>query len=84
MSCLLFDEPFLALTDSQALTAPGARLPEWIVATVLRQREFLRAFSSYFTGTESLPVLEEIQRSGFGDEEINRRIALIRKRFEAT
>lgn len=80
----LVNEPFLALTDSQALTTPGARLPEWIVATVLQQREFLRAFSSYFTGLESLPVLEEIQSSGFGDEEINRRIVLIRKRFEAT
>lgn len=81
---LPFDEPFVALTDAHALTDPGDRLPEWLVAMILQQREWLRAFSSFFTGQESLPVLEEIQASGFGGEDVNRRIMLIKKRFETT
>jgi len=81
---LPLDEPFLALTDAHTLTEPGDRLPEWLVAMILQQREWLRAFSSFFTGQESLPVLEEIQASGFGDEAVGRRIMLIRKRFGAS
>ena len=80
---LPFDEPFVALTDAHTLTDPGDRLPEWLVAMILQQREWLRAFSSFFTGQESLPVLEEIQASGFGGEAVDRRIMLIRKRFGA-
>lgn len=81
---LPFDEPFVALTDAHTLTDPGERLPEWLVAMILQQREWLRAFSSFFTGQESLPVLEEIQASGFGNEAVGRRLMLIKKRFGAS
>lgn len=79
---LPFDEPFVALTDAHTLTDPGDQLPEWLVAMILQQREWLRAFSSFFTSQESLPVLEEIQASGFGNEAVGRRLMLIKKRFE--
>ena len=78
---LPLNEPFLALTDAHDQSEPGDRLPEWLVAMILQQREWLRSFSSFFTGEESLPVLEEIRASGFGSEMVNQRIMLIKKRF---
>ena len=79
---LPLSEPFLALTDTHDQSQPGDRLPEWLVAMILQQREWLRSFSSFFTGEESLPVLEEIKASGFGSEIVDQRIMLIKKRFE--
>lgn len=75
------DEPCLALTQSFASVAPGQKDEQWSVAMILAQRERLRAFSTFFTGTESLAALEEVRASGFGDEEIDRRITLIKTRF---
>ena len=79
---LPLNEPFLALTDAHDQSEPGDRLPEWLVAMILQQREWLRSFSSFFTGEESLPVLEEIKASGFGSKIVEQRIMLIKKRFE--
>jgi tetratricopeptide (TPR) repeat protein len=79
---LPLNEPFLALTDAHDQSEPGDRLPEWLVAMILQQREWLRSFSSFFTGEETLPVLEEIKASGFGSEIVDQRIMLIKKRFE--
>ena len=79
---LPLNEPFLALTDAHDQSEPGDRLPEWLVAMILQQREWLRSFSSFFTGEESLPVLEEIKASGFGSEIVDQRIMLIKNRFE--
>lgn len=76
------DEPFLALTDESAALRPGDRLAEWLFASVLEQREKLRAFSTFFTGQESLPVLEAVRKTGFHSAETDRRIALIRQRYQ--
>lgn len=76
------DEPFLALSDDFASAIPPEQASEWAVSMVLTQREKLRAFSTYFTGQESLPVLEEIMASGFADDEVKRMIMLIKSRFE--
>ena len=78
---LPLNEPFLALTDTHALMDPGDRFPEWLVSMTLQQREWLRTFSSFLTDHESLPILKEIQSSGFGSEEVDRRIMLIKRRF---
>jgi len=75
------NEPFIALSDKYAALDPEDRLAEWLFASVLEQRETCRAFSSYFTGKESLPVLEAIQNTGFHPPEIERRIALIKMRY---
>ncbi len=74
-------EPFLALSAEYERTDPGEHPDKWIVAMVLEQRERLRAFSSFFTGKESLPILEEIQKSGFLSKDMARRMELIRARF---
>jgi hypothetical protein len=79
---LPLNEPFLALTGTHDQSQPGDKLPEWLVAMILQQREWLRSFSSFFTGEESLPVLEEIKASGFSSEIVDQRIMLIKKRFE--
>jgi tetratricopeptide (TPR) repeat protein len=78
---LSIDEPFCALTEFFAGMNPGNKMAEWIVMTVLRQRENLRAFSNFFTGQESLAVLNEIQAAGFANAEVDRHIALIKMRF---
>lgn len=74
------DEPFLALTDEFAAVDPGEQLAGWLYASVLEQREKLRSFSSFFTGEESLPVLETICSTGFQSRETERRIDLIKRR----
>lgn len=74
------DEPFLALTDELAAVDPGEQLAGWLFASVLEQREKLRSFSSFFTGEESLPVLEAVCSTGFQSGEAERRIDLIRRR----
>jgi len=75
------DEPFLALSDGLASVNPGDRIAEWIYASVLEQREKLRAFSSYYTGKESLEILDKIKDIGFQSDEMERRRQLIRMRY---
>lgn len=75
------DEPFLALSDEFASVHPGAQLAEWVFASVLEQRETLRAFSSFFAGQDSLGVLEAIKKTGFHGLEVERRLALIKTRY---
>ncbi|HYD79827.1 MAG TPA: protein arginine N-methyltransferase [Paucimonas sp.] len=76
------NEPFLPLADAFAMQNPGGGMGDWMVAMILEQRENLRAFSTYFTGQESLPVLEEILAMGAGTEECARRAALVKARFD--
>jgi len=75
------DEPFLALSDRFASVNPGDRIAEWIYASILEQREKLRAFSSYYTGKESLEILDKIKDIGFKSDEMERRRQLIRMRY---
>lgn len=75
------NEPCLALTEWFASIIPGERTSDWAVAMVLAQRENLRAFSTYFTGQESLPVLEEVKAIGFGGDDVESKIMLIKSRF---
>lgn len=75
------NEPFLALADTFEMRDSGGRVADWAVAMILEQRENLRAFSTFFTGQESLPALEEVMAMGYGSEDTARRIALIKGRF---
>lgn len=74
-------EPCLALAEPFAQMRPGARAAEWALAMVLAQREQWRAFSSYFTGQDGLPALEEVVALGFAPAGLDRKISLIRSRF---
>jgi hypothetical protein len=75
------DEPFLPLSPETAAMNPGERLPEWLYASILAHREKLRSFSSYYTGTDSLDVIDKITDLGFESPELERRRSLIRMRF---
>lgn len=77
------DEPFLALDEAFSSQAPGHKQHNWAVAMVLAQREKLRSFSTYMTGRESLMALNEVNMSGFGSNDIRRRIDLIQERYRA-
>jgi tetratricopeptide (TPR) repeat protein len=74
-------EPFLALADTFAERSPGDRIGDWVVAMLLEQRENLRAFSTFFTGQESLAALREVRSMGAAGIDTVRRIALIEARF---
>jgi tetratricopeptide (TPR) repeat protein/SAM-dependent methyltransferase len=75
------DEPLLALSDQDALWTGASGDPKWVLATVLAQRENWRAFSTCFTGEESLPALLEVRTLGYADADVERKIALIMGRF---
>jgi tetratricopeptide (TPR) repeat protein len=74
------DEPLLALSDQDAMVAGAAADPKWVLAMVLAQRENWRAFSTYFTGDESLPALLEVRALGYASDAVERKIGLITAR----
>jgi tetratricopeptide (TPR) repeat protein len=75
------DEPMLALSDQDAAWPGAGSDPKWVLATLLAQRENWRAFSTCFTGQESLPALLEARTLGYAGEAVQRRIGLIESRF---
>lgn len=74
---LVLDEPFLALSDQVALIDPGARLAEWIFASVLEQRETLRAFSAFFLEPQHIETLQALERTSFMGAAMRRRLSLV-------
>lgn len=81
-SALEMDEPFLALSDQAASINPGARMAEWIFASVLEQRETLRAFSAFFLGPDHIEALQAIERTGFMGAAMARRLHLIEAHWQ--
>lgn len=76
-------EPFL-LPCARFDTLPaGAVMGNWVLASVFEALEVNRAFSSFFTGPNALPVLEAIQQLGFGSPEMQRRLDLVKERMAA-
>jgi FkbM family methyltransferase len=75
------DEPFLTVSAYAENIDPGDHLANWCFAQALAQRERRQAFSSYFTGQDSLPGLQMIRQLGFEDEDMRCRYMLIQKRF---
>ena len=80
-STFQISEPFLAVSPEAEVSNPEGRLAEWCLAWVLREREMLQAYSSYFTGQDSLPAIDHFLTLGFEDMEMARRSNLIRMRF---
>lgn len=79
---LEMDEPFLALSDQAASINPGARIAEWIFASVLEQRETLRAFSAFFLGPDHIEALQVIESTGFMGAPMMRRLRLIEAHWQ--
>ncbi len=74
-------EPFLCVSPRYDTVDPGKRPKEWLVSSIFEQYEITHAFSSYFTEQKSLQILQNLIRLGFQSEEMERRLALIQKRF---
>lgn len=62
-SAASMNEPFLALNDGYAMIDIRGREASWSVAMVLEQRERLRAFSGFFTGSEAIATWREVLAS---------------------
>lgn len=77
------DEPFLAASPRFDQVDPAGRLDDWMFAALLEQLEKLQSYSSYYTGRDTLPRLQVLQKLGFQSEEMNRRVKLIQARFPA-
>src|SRR3989344_3477511 len=73
-------EPFLPVSPGYDVIDPGENMGNWIAAAIIEQWEKLHAFSSYFTGTASLSMLETLKKSGLQSAEMERRRQLIRMR----
>jgi protein O-GlcNAc transferase len=78
----LEDEPFLSPCTCLETVDPGQRLPDWVLCSVLEQFERLRAFSSYFGGSETLQLLESIVATGFASDDMIRRLQLVKERLQ--
>lgn len=70
-------EPFLAVSPRFDAIPPRGSLAKWSLAAALEQREALRAFSSYFSGTSGLAWLRFAKQLGYLDPRMERRLALI-------
>jgi FkbM family methyltransferase len=73
-------EPFLSVSPRYERLDPGKDLDGWMHSSILEQLEKLRAFSSFFTGSEALKSLETLLHLGFASPEMERRRQLIRLR----
>ena len=80
----LTGEPFVPVSQRYDSIHPGDRQKEWVISSILEQYEILHAFSSYYTGKHSLPILEKLKSLGFQSNEMKRRLQLIQKRFNIT
>jgi len=78
---IVVDEPFIAVSDDVPVCSDLQQLGRAVFANLLLKREELRAFSTYFTGTESLTVLQAIEGVGLGHDVLRHRERLIRQRF---
>lgn len=74
-------EPFLAVSERFERIEPGDSMEQWCMASALEQQEKLCAFSSYFTGKNSLHNLAMMKNLPFYGLEMERRRQLIRLRY---
>ena len=76
----MLDEPFLPVSSRFDDIDPGNRFNAWMAASLLEQGEYLRSYSSYYTGNSSLGNLEALLRTGFASPQMKRRHQLIQLR----
>jgi FkbM family methyltransferase len=77
-------EPFIPPLERFDWIAPGESIDIWLIAAVLEQLERRERFSSFYAGASTRGRLEDIQTLGFGSPEMQRRLDLVRQRFNRT
>lgn len=78
---IVIDEPIMPLSSEIGEYSNQMELGQKIFASMLRQREMLRAFSSYFTGEDALAAINEMRLLKVGGGEMQLRERLIRGRM---
>jgi len=76
----VYHEPFLAPSTRYEQMTTGAPAHEWGYCAVVEQWERLRHFSSFYSGSSSLPLLEALSAVPYRSAEMERRRQLIRIR----
>lgn len=74
-------EPFLSASAYHESLDPAERVADWLFASLGEQLTKLHAYSSYYTGQDTLTNLLALQTTGFQSAEIDRRIGLIKARY---
>jgi FkbM family methyltransferase len=75
-------EPFLVPGARFELVTPrDGNIGNWLFAAVLEELERLETYSSFYSGNSSLQRLELINKLGYGNDEMTRRLLLVRQRF---
>lgn len=77
------EEPFLPPAERFESIDPQSNLGNWLYACALEEYERNVAFSSYYSGESALRRLETIQQLGFGSEEMQRRLSLVKQLHQA-
>lgn len=75
-------EPFLPPLERFDAISLGEESVRWLVAAVLEQLERRAWFSSFYMGPSARERLEDIHALGHGSPEMERRLDLVRQRFD--
>jgi FkbM family methyltransferase len=75
-------EPFLPPLERFDSISFGEEPARWLVAAVLEQLERRERFSSFYAGPTARERLEDIHALGHGSPEMERRLDLVRQRFD--
>jgi hypothetical protein len=75
-------EPFLAPAERFDPIAPGETIANWVLASVVEQLERLGSPSSFYAGNAARQRLELIGSLGFASAEMERRLHLVKARFD--
>lgn len=74
-------EAFLPVAERFEALTPGAAIGNWILGSALEELERLSAFSSFYTGAAAKQRLEALNGLGFASAEMQRRLSLLKRRF---
>ena len=75
------EEPFLSPDPAFEPVEPTGPLEAWLEAAGLSALEQVSSFSSFYTAAGALARLERVQSLGYSDGAMQRRIALLNRRF---
>ena len=78
----LLDEPFLCPDPAFESLNPAGQLGAWLESVGLAAMEQFGSFSGFFAGLSALPRLERLISLGFVNEATQRRIQLVKQRFD--
>jgi protein O-GlcNAc transferase len=77
-------EPFLCPDPTFDAIEPTGAIEAWLEAAGLTALERIGSFSGFYTGESAQPRLERLTNLGYVNETVQRRIALVQKRFRLT